>query len=151
MATRKKSFEATFESAGIGKVAMIEVPFDVKAFFGKARPPVVATVGGHELRTTLVVYGGRTYVGLRRSHVEASGLTVGQRVKVTLALDLEERTVEAPAELAAALAKDGKAAKAWEALSFTHQREHVEAIVGAKRAETRARRVEKALEMLRGR
>lgn len=151
MKTRKKSFEATFESAGIGKVAMIEVPFDVKAAFGKARPPVVATVGGYELRTTLVVYGGKTYVGLRRSHVEASGLEVGQRVKVTLALDTEERTVDVPADLAAALKRDAKAAKAWEALSFTHRREHVEAILGAKRAETRARRVAKALELLKGR
>ncbi len=151
MKSAKKSFVAVFESAGIGKVAMIEVPFDVKAFFGKARPPVVAVVGGYELRTTLVVYGGKTYVGLRRSHVEASGLQIGQRVKVTLALDLDERTVETPPDLAAALAKDKEAAQAWERLSFTHKREHVEAILGAKKAETRARRVAKALELLRDR
>jgi hypothetical protein len=149
MNTKKKSFEATFDSGGVGKVGMVEVPFDVKAFFGRARPPVVANVNGYEFRTTPVVYGGKTFVGLRKSHVDASGLRVGQRVKVTLALDLEERVVETPADLSAALAKDKKARAAWEKLSFTHKREHVEAIVGAKRPETRARRVERALEMLR--
>lgn len=151
MKTKKKTFEATFESAGIAKVAMIEVPFDVKAFFGKARPPVVADVNGYELRTTLVVYGGKTFVGLRSSHVEASGLKVGQRVQVTLALDTEERTVEVPKDLAAALKKDKKAAAAWEKLSFTHRKEHADAILGAKKPETRARRIEKALAMLRAR
>jgi uncharacterized protein YdeI (YjbR/CyaY-like superfamily) len=34
---------------------------------------------------------------------------------------------------------------AWKALSFTHQREHVEAIEEAKKPETRVRRIEKAV------
>jgi hypothetical protein len=151
MKTRKKSFEATLDHAGVGEVALIEVPFDVKAFFGKARPPIVANVGGYEFRTTPAIYGGKTFVGLRKSHVQASGLKFGQSVKVTLTLDAEERTVATPKELAAAFKKDKKAAAAWEKLSFTHKKEHAEAISGAKKPETRARRVEKALAMLRAR
>jgi uncharacterized protein YdeI (YjbR/CyaY-like superfamily) len=47
------------------------------------------------------------------------------------------------------LAKDKNARAAWEALSFTHQREHAEAIEDAKKPETRARRVEKTIAMLK--
>ena len=36
----------------------------------------------------------------------------------------------------------------WRALSFTHQREHVEAIEGAKKPETRARRIAATVEMV---
>jgi uncharacterized protein YdeI (YjbR/CyaY-like superfamily) len=36
-------------------------------------------------------------------------------------------------------------------LSFSHQREHVEAIVGAKKPETRARRIASAVRMIAAR
>ena len=58
--------------------------------------------------------------------------------------------VEVPADLAAALKKDPAARKAFEKLSYSHQLQHVLAIEEAKKPETRQRRVEKALEMLRG-
>jgi uncharacterized protein YdeI (YjbR/CyaY-like superfamily) len=61
-----------------------------------------------------------------------------------------KRDVQVPAELEAALAKNAKARAVWEKLSFSHQREHAEAIAEAKKPETRARRVEKAVEMLLG-
>jgi uncharacterized protein YdeI (YjbR/CyaY-like superfamily) len=56
--------------------------------------------------------------------------------------------VKPPADLVRAL----KAASAWERwqdLSFTHQREHVEAIEDAKKPETRVRRIERAVQMIR--
>ena len=40
--------------------------------------------------------------------------------------------------------------KFWDKLSYSHRREHAEAIASAKRPETRARRVESALAMLLG-
>jgi uncharacterized protein YdeI (YjbR/CyaY-like superfamily) len=58
------------------------------------------------------------------------------------------REVEVPPELARALRANRSAAAGWEKLSFTHQREYVESITGAKRDETRARRVEKAIQEL---
>jgi hypothetical protein len=132
-----------------GEIAAIEVPGDVRGVFGKARPPVVATVGTYAFRTTIAVYGGKSYVGIRRSHREAGKLAPGQKVRVVIELDEAPRTVTPPKELAAAMKKDGKARAAWEALSFTHQREHAEAIEGAKKAETRASRVAKAVAMLK--
>jgi uncharacterized protein YdeI (YjbR/CyaY-like superfamily) len=96
-----------------------------------------------------MVYGGKSYVGVRRSHREAAKLAPGQRVRVVIELDEAPRTVTPPKELAAVLAKDKNARAAWEALSFTHQREHAEAIEDAKKPETRARRVEKTIAMLK--
>ncbi|HEX4517368.1 MAG TPA: YdeI/OmpD-associated family protein [Polyangiaceae bacterium] len=132
-----------------GEIAQIEVPEDVRAVFGKARPPVVVAIDSYEFRTTIMVYGGKSYVGVRRSHREAAKLAPGQRVRVVIELDEAPRTVPPPKELAAVLAKDKNARAAWEALSFTHQREHAEAIEDAKKPETRARRVEKTIAMLK--
>jgi uncharacterized protein YdeI (YjbR/CyaY-like superfamily) len=61
--------------------------------------------------------------------------------------DTAPRTVKAPVDLLKAL--NTKASRtAWKALSFTHQREHVEAITGAKKPETRARRIAAAVAMV---
>ena len=44
--------------------------------------------------------------------------------------------------------KQAPARVQWEKLSYTHKKEHADAIVQAKKPETRARRVERTLEML---
>jgi hypothetical protein len=130
------------------KNLVVEVPFDVKEVFGKARPPIIITVAGYSFPSTVMVYGGKPFIGVRRSHFEAAKLAPGKTVSITMRLDTSSRTVDVPPDLAKAL-KANKAAKAaWDALSFTHQREHAEAIVGAKKPETRERRVQKTLEML---
>jgi uncharacterized protein YdeI (YjbR/CyaY-like superfamily) len=59
------------------------------------------------------------------------------------------RTVEVPDDLAAALEAAG-AREQFDRLSFSHRREHVNAILEAKKPETRARRVAKAVEMVQG-
>jgi uncharacterized protein YdeI (YjbR/CyaY-like superfamily) len=70
-------------------------------------------------------------------------------VEVALDLDREPRTVEVPPPLAAALEKDSEARAAFEGLSYTHRNEYARWIAEAKGEETRARRVEKAVAMLR--
>ena len=49
----------------------IEVPFDVRAIFGKARPPIIITIAGYSFPSTVMVQGGKSYVGVRKSHREA--------------------------------------------------------------------------------
>jgi len=56
--------------------------------------------------------------------------------------------VEAPADLAAALAKSEAARATWGAMAPSHRKEYVGWIEEAKKAETRARRLEKAIEMI---
>lgn len=54
-----------------------------------------------------------------------------------------------PDDLAAALADDETSRAAFDRLSYSHQREYAQWITGAKRAETRSRRVTQALARLK--
>jgi hypothetical protein len=56
--------------------------------------------------------------------------------------------IEAPEDLAMALAKSDAARALWGSMSPSHRKEYVGWIEEAKRADTRARRVEKAIEMM---
>lgn len=126
----------------------IPLTFDPKAVFGKTRAPVKVTLNGYTFRSTIAAMGGPPCIPLRRSNREAAKLEGHETLDVRLDLDEEPRVVEAPADLVKAL----KAASAWERwsdLSFTHQREHVEAIETAKKPETRTRRIDKAVQMVR--
>ncbi len=122
----------------------IEVPFDPKPVFGKVRAPVRVTVnGGYTFRSTIAAMGGPCcFIPLRRSNREAAGVSGGEMVTVTLTLDTQPRVVKPPAALMAALKGAGPdVVEAWKGMSFTHQREHAEAVVEAKKPETRARRI----------
>jgi uncharacterized protein YdeI (YjbR/CyaY-like superfamily) len=57
--------------------------------------------------------------------------------------------VAIPPDLQAALAVDPEAAAAYTRLSYSHRREYVRWIEEAKRAETRANRIARALEMIK--
>lgn len=127
----------------------IEIPFDPKEAFGKVRAPVVAQIRGHSYRTTVFRMGGTCFIPLAKKNREAAGVKGGERVRVTLTLDDQPRTIDPPADLVREMRKVRGVLAAWDALSFTHQREHVEAIEGAKKPETRARRIAGAVEMLR--
>jgi len=145
----EKTFEARLESDDDGRSCYFEVPFDVKATFGKARAPVIVTLQGFSFPSTVAVYGGRSLIPVRRDRRESAGVEAGQRVRVKLALDESTRTVKPPKELAAQLKRDKTLRAAWDRLSYSHRREHAEAIESAKRPETRERRVQQALAMLR--
>lgn len=129
-------------------MAHIALPFDPVAAFGRVRAPVAVTVAAHRYRSTIAVMRGEVFVPLRRSHREAAGIAPGEVVEVTLTLDTAPREVAIPADLAAALAREDLT-DAWSALSITRRREHVEAIAGGRRPETRARRLAAAIEAAR--
>lgn len=141
-----KSFHAKLGAEG--HALFFEVPFDVKKEFGKARPPVKVSVNGHSYRSTVAVYGGKYYLPVRQERREEAGLKAGDTIKVKVTLDNEVRTVTAPRELSAAFKKNVAARERWEKLSYTHKKEHADAILQAKKPETRARRIEKTLAML---
>jgi Bacteriocin-protection, YdeI or OmpD-Associated/Domain of unknown function (DUF1905) len=127
----------------------VEVPFDVREIYGEAPPPVRGTVNGVPFQSRLMVYGGVTWLGLRNELRREAGLADGDSVDVEIERDDSPREVEVPPELASALASDDVAAGVYESLSFTHRHEYAEWIAGARKEETRTRRVAKALEMLR--
>jgi hypothetical protein len=140
-------FETVLEAEGAG--VFFEVPLDVPATFGKARAPVRGTINGQPFRSTVATYGGRYYLPVNRALREATGVAAGDAVVIELEADDQPRTVDPPAALADALAADPEARKAFDGLSFTHQREYAEWVVEAKREATRRRRVERAVKLLR--
>jgi hypothetical protein len=145
MGTRR--FEGTLERHGSGTVVV--VPFDLKKEFGSGRPPVRATVNGYTFRTTLFTMGGRALLGLNREVREAAGVDAGAQVSVTLERDKEPRSVAVPPDLAVALERDPAIRNTFNGLSYTHRKEYVRWIEEAKREETRTRRIDKSIELLR--
>jgi hypothetical protein len=130
-----------------GATCFVPVPFDPKPVFGKVRAPVVITLNGYSYRSTIASMGGVVAIPLRKSHREAAKLEGTETLSVTLEADEAPRLVEPPKDLVRALKANKAAWTAWQKLSFTHQREHVEAIASAKAPETRARRIAKAVVM----
>jgi hypothetical protein len=146
----KKRFEAVL-GGDTGDRPTVELPFDVRATFGSARPKLKVTVNGVELRTTVAIYDSRSYVGFRKEIRDAAGgIEQGDAVEVDIERDDAPREVEVPEALASALAADPEASAVFEGLAFTHRTEYATWIADAKKDETRERRVRRALEMLRG-
>jgi Bacteriocin-protection, YdeI or OmpD-Associated/Domain of unknown function (DUF1905) len=129
----------------------IHVPPEVvDALGGGRRPAVVATVNGYTYRGTVMGYDAADpLMPFSSEHRAASGLRAGDAIEVELELDTAPREVEVPEDLAAALDADPVAKAFFDGLSNSNRRVHTLSVEGAKTSETRARRVEKAIALLR--
>jgi hypothetical protein len=128
----------------------LEVPPAVVEALGEAkRPKVTITINGHSWRSRVAIMRGRYLLGLSNANRQAAGIATGDEVDVDVELDTEPRVVAEPADLAAALDADPAARAAFDRLAYGLKRQHVHAIEGAKKPETRRRRIEKTVEMLR--
>jgi hypothetical protein len=134
-----KTFKTTIVREG--SMCFIPLTFDPKEVFGRVRAPVKVTLNGYTYRSTIAAMGGPPCIPLRRSHREAAGLEGHEVLEVRLDLDTQKREVKPPADLVRALKASAPAWDRWRALSYSHQRENVEAVEGAKKAETRQRRI----------
>jgi len=123
-------------------------PAIVEALGGGKRAAVALTVNGYAYRSTIGVMGGKSMIPFSGEHRAASGLKGGEAITVEIALDAAPREVVVPDDLASALEAAG-ARQAFDRLAFSHRKEHVRAIEDAKTADTRARRIEKAVEKLK--
>lgn len=128
----------------------LEVPPEVvEALGGGKRPPVTITINGHSWKSRVAIMRGRCLLGLSNANRQAAGVATGDEVEVEVELDAEPRVVVEPADFARALDADPAARTVYNRLSYGHKREHVLAIESAKKPETRVRRIEKALAILR--
>lgn len=145
----QKKFAGVIE-AGRGGGAFVIVPFDAKAVFGSARPKVKATFDGRPYRGTIAPMGGTYLIGILKEIRTAIGKEIGDTVQVTLEADTAPREVALPADAVKAL-QAARLTDAFDAMSYTHQKEYVGAIEEAKKPETRLRRIEAMIEYLRQR
>lgn len=134
-----------------GAWVFLPVPFDVQAVFGtKARVAVRGTLNGVPYRNWLLPNGdGSHSMPVNKKLLAEAHLSAGDAVEVDMSLDTEARQVEVPEDLQDALNASGDMEDVFNALAYSYRKEFVEWITGAKRPDTRARRVERTLELLR--
>lgn len=138
----------TLESQGPA-AAIVLTDDQVAELGGGKRAAVRVTIGDRSARVRLAVMGGHNLIGLSKAARAELGVDIGDEVTATIDLDETPREVDVPAELAAALAADPVAAKAFEGLAYSHRKEYAVWVADAKREETRQRRVAQAVERLR--
>jgi uncharacterized protein YdeI (YjbR/CyaY-like superfamily) len=96
-------------------------------------------------------YGGVFHLGIHKATLAAAGAGEGDRVEVTIEPDDEPLPTDVvPDDLARALAGVKSAAAAWKELAPARRRGFVGEVIGAKQLKTRARRIAKIVEALRG-
>jgi len=88
-------------------------------------------------------------IGVSAENRSAAGVEGGAEIEVDLELDTAPRTVEVPADFAAALAPHPEARAFFDRLNYSERRWFVLGIEDAKTPETRRRRIDKAVERLR--
>jgi hypothetical protein len=144
-----ETFRATIMQSG--KTACgIQVPEAVVvALGGSKRPAVVITLDGYTYRSTVAPMGGEWWIGVNADHRAASGLNAGDEVQVTLSLDTAPRELAVPPELAAALEAAPDAKAFFDGLSYSNRSVFTLSVGGTTNPETKARRVEKAIALMR--
>jgi len=134
-----------------GAWVFLPVPSDVQAVFGtKARVAVKGTLNGAPYRNWLLPNGDGTHsMPVNKKLLAEAEVTAGDGVEVDMSLDTEARQVEVPEDLQDALNASGDMEEVFDELAYSYRKEFVEWINGAKKPETRARRIDKTLELLR--
>jgi hypothetical protein len=128
----------------------IHVPDDVVASLGSGRRPKVrVTINGYAYRSSVASMDGRFMVGVSATVREGAGVAGGDDVEVDIELDTAPREVTVPPDFAVALERDADAKRFFDGLSYSKQQWHVLSIEGAKTDDTRQRRIEKSMGMLR--
>ena len=144
------TFRAPVRSSGQGGGGhLIDVPPQVvEALGGKGRIAVTATFDGVPYRGSIVRMGDGAVLGVLKAIMAEAGVSVGDTLTVVVRNDDAPREVEVPDDLAEALARNDEVRAVFDGISFSHRREYVNSITEAKRAETRARRVERTIQAL---
>lgn len=148
---KKLKFKTKLVGQEGSSVAAVNAPFDVKEVFGTiARVPVRGTINGFPFRSSLMPMGGCHYMAVNRTMREGAGCKAGDTVSVVMERDTAPRVVEVPAVLKKAMARSKIAQANWKKYSFSNQKEMALAITGAKQEETRARRLARIMDIIRG-
>jgi hypothetical protein len=146
---KKYKFKAKIQ-AGNGGGAYVFFPYDVEKEFGtRGQVPVNATFDGVRYTGSLFKYGKPQHMlGVLKAIRDKRGKSPGDTIDVELWRDEDERTFEISPEFQKLLKKEGLL-PFFEKLSYTHRKEYSRWITEAKKEETRVRRLEKAIEMLK--
>lgn len=148
-AARRLEFDAEIKPARQSG-AWVEVPYDIADVYGtRGQVKVRATFDGEAYTGSIAPMGDGCHVlGITKALRAKTGKDIGDTVHVTIERDEAPRVVDVPPELVAALAKHAKARAFFDGLAYTPKKEYAVWITGAKKPETRARRLAQAVEKL---
>ncbi len=133
----------------LGNNTGINVPEKIiTALAAGKKPPVVITLNKYTYRSTVAVMGGKYLIPLSAEHRKKANVAGGDELEITIVLDTEPRIVELPDDFKKTLAKNKTASAAYEKLAPSKKKAIVVSITEAKTAETRLRRIEKAIASL---
>jgi hypothetical protein len=136
---------------GRGPAAAILLSDEQVASLGGGKAfPVAVTIGGRTARLRLARMGSENMIGFSKAVRGDLGLEIDQEIDAVIRVDSAERTVDVPAELAAALDADPALRSAFDALSYTVRKEHARSVTEAKQEATRERRIAKIVDSLGG-
>lgn len=146
----KYEFDAEIlQSEEVGAGAFFLFPYDTMECFGKKNMiKIECTFDGIPYRGSIVNMGLGPCVGILKSIREKLGKGTGDSVHVVLWKDEAERMVEILEELLDALNENPKAKEFYNTLSYSNQKQYTDFISTAKKAETKAARVQTAIEKL---
>lgn len=144
-------FDAVIQKHEGIDAGFIEFPYDVQAEFGASgQVKVLAYFDGLEYRGSLAKMGHHCHcLGLTQKVRNTIGKHPGDVVHVVIQQDTAPRIVEIPEDLKKLMAEDKEITNFFDSLSYTHQKEYAEWINSAKKSETRAKRLEQVIALLK--
>jgi len=127
----------------------IKIPFDPNAEWGsKDRHNITGTIGGCRVRGKLVEVEGQHYLHMGPAWCRDNRVAPGMQVTVDLVPE-GPQVASMPADLAEAFEAEPEARRFFEALPTFYRKNFMRSIDGAKRPETRARRIQETIATLK--
>ena len=144
-----QTFRTTLRAEGKTATGFEVPPEVVEALGSGKKPKVTVTINGYTYRSTVFPYTEAFMLPLAAEHRVPAGVKAGDEIEVTLELDTAPREIEVPPELAAALDADPQAKAFFDGLSYSNKRVFTLNVEGTSNPDTKARRVEKAIALMR--
>lgn len=143
------SFTAVIRKDDKMDVTYIDIDFDVEKTFGKKRLKVKVWYDNVLYRGLLTKYKGVYFLLINKETRAQLGKNAGDTIRVKIEEDLDERTVELPQVMIDLFRKEPALKVVFDKMSYTHHREYVTWLTGAKKEETLQNRLIKFKELLR--
>ena len=150
MAERLKFQSVAEQAQGPGATVALITPEVTAALGGLKQMRVFCWLNGIEFKSSTYPWRGEgLYVGVPKAAREAAGVKLGDAIELEIMRDDSARVLEMAPELEAALAAEPELRARFDGQSFSRRRELADPVAQAVKPETRAARIERALERLR--
>lgn len=128
--------------------AYIIIPYDIQEIFGAKRVKVKAKFDGYEYRGSIVTMDNSYVIGITKEIRRKIEKQPGDRIKVEIEKDNDERVVEIDEDLYEVIQDNEVAILNYENLSYTEQKEINRWLQSAKKEHKKALRIGKTVEKL---